>query len=175
MKEQSEKFELNNKQSTHLLKLALEPDNESNEITPKNRSDLLINMLSSKLPVNPALFESLPDVLKPMSEELESVSGLPLGKLILDSQTSITLLTEIKDYTKQLGATAPDNIQRDSALAIYYAAIAAALVFHKERISRYSYKQLGQSFHKLCKNDWIGTDLTGLYKKAIDYCSSEKR
>ena len=87
MEDSSEKFELTIEQSTHLLRLSLESVDVKNKADQKNRTDLLIDMLSSKLPVNPALFESLPEVLKPLSNELDTVSGLPLGKLLLDPQT----------------------------------------------------------------------------------------
>ena len=170
----SEKFKLNNKQSTHLLKLSLEPVDVKNNRLRKNRSDLLLDMLASKLPVNQALFESLPEVLKSLSNELETVSGLPLGKLLLNPQTQTTLLRNIKDYAKQLGATAPDDIQRDAALAMYFAAIAAALVYHNVKISQYPYEQLEESFETLRKNNWIGADLSGLFQKAVDYCKSKK-
>jgi hypothetical protein len=175
MEDTPEKLELNVKQSSRLLRLGLEPVRAKFEAAKKNRSDILLDMLKLKLPVNPDLYELLPAVLKPLSEELESISGLPLGKLLLEPQTKTELLKSVKDYAKQLGAAATDDIERDAALAIYFAAIAAALVFQNVRISQYSYEQLEQSFKTLCKNDWISSELAGLYQKAIDYCSRKKR
>jgi hypothetical protein len=169
-----QKLELNIKQSTALLQLGLEPVKGTTDTPRRNRSDVFLDILALKLPVNLALFESLPEILKPLSNELETVSGLPLDKLLQDPQTNIEILKSIKDYAKQLGTTASDDIERDAAFAVYMAAIATALVFHNVKISQYSYRHLEQSFEKLCKNDWLSSELYGLFQKAIDYCSSKK-
>lgn len=171
MKESPKKFNLSIEQSTNLLKLALESNqNEKTQDKEKDRAELLLDILASKLPINPALLESLPDVLRSLSEELQSVSGLPLGKLLKNPKTKTTLLRRVKDFGKELGTSANDEIERDVALAIYFASIASALVFHNVKISEYSYKQLEQSFEKLSKEGWIPPNLTGLYKKACKYC-----
>jgi len=171
MKDSPKKFDLSIEQSTNLLKLALESNqNKKTQDTEKDRAELLLDTLASKLPVNPALLESLPAVLRSLSEELQSVSGLPLGKLLQNSKTKTTLLRRIKDFGKELGTSANDEIERDVALAIYFAAIAGALVFHNVKISEYSYKQLEQSFETLSKHDWIPPNLAGLYRKACKYC-----
>ncbi len=174
MEESPEKIELNNNQSTRLLKLGLEPIGEKNNIGRKNKSEILLDMLELKLPVNSTLLESLPAVLKPLSNELETISGLPIGKLLQAPQTKIELLKNIKDYAKQLGANTSDDIERDVTFAIYMAAIAAALLFHNVKISQYSCQQLKQYFNKLCKKGWINIDLLSLYKKAIFWCNSNK-
>lgn len=171
MKDSPKKFELNIEQSTNLLKLALESNqNEKTQDKEKDRAELLLDILASKLPINPALLESLPDVLRSLSEELQSVSGLPLGKLLQNYKTKTTLLRRIKDFGKELGTSANDEIERDVALAIYFAAIAGALVFHNVKISEYSYKQLEQSFETLSKHPWIPPNLAGIYKKACKSC-----
>lgn len=171
MKDSPKKFDLSIEQSTNLLKLALESDqNKKTPDTEKDRAGLLLDTLSSKLPINPALLESLPAVLRSLSEELQSVSGLPLGKLLQNPKTKTTLLRRIKDFGKELGTSANNEIERDVALAIYYAAIAGALVFHNVKISEYSYKQLEQYFVTLSKHVWIPPSLAGLYKNAYKYC-----
>ena len=169
MKHSPKKFELNIEQSTNLLKLALE-SNQNEKTQERDRTELLLDILASKLPINPALLESLPDVLRSLSEELQSVSGLPLGKLLQNYKTKTTLLRRIKDFGKELGTSANDEIERDVALAIYFAAIAGALVFHNVKISEYSYKQLEQSFETLSKHPWIPPNLAGIYKKACKSC-----
>jgi adenylate kinase len=171
MKHSPKKFDLSIEQSTNLLKLALETDkNKKEHEKEKNRTELLLDTLASKLPINPALLESLPDVLRSLSEELQSVSGLPLGKLLQNPKTKTAILRKIKDFGKELGTSSKDELERDVALAIYFAAIAGALVFHNVKISEYSYEQLEQSFETLSKHDWIPSNLAGLYKKACKYC-----
>lgn len=172
MEESPKKLDLNIEQSTNLLRLCLHADQQrTDETEEKNRASVLLDVLGSKLPVNPALIESLPPVLRALSEELQSVSGLPLGDLLQDSQTKIAVVRRIKDFAKELGNSAKDKIERDVALAVYFAAIAGALIFHDARISQYSYEQLAQSFEALGEHDWITPDLTKLYKEARRYCT----
>ena len=172
MEEPLKKFELNVEQSTNLLRLCRNADEQrTDETQEKNRASVLLDVLGSKLPVNPALLESLPPVLRALSEELKSVSGLPLGDLLQDSQTKIAFIRRIKDFAKELGSSAKDKVERDVALAVYFAAIAVALVFHDVRISQYSYKELAQSFETLAEHDWTTLSLANLYKEARKYCA----
>lgn len=174
MKKSSENFDLNIEQSTNLLRICLgEEDRNADRPEQKDRAAVLHDLLGSKLPVNPALLESLPPVLRALSEELESVSGVSLGNHLQDSQTKIVVIRRIKDFAKELGNSAKDQIERDVALAVYFAAIAGALVYHDVRISQYGYEQLKQSFEALCQHDWITPDLEVLYKDAQKYCSNK--
>ena len=109
-----------------------------------------------------------------MSEELQSVSGLPLGDILQDSQTKIAVIRRIKDFAKELGNSAKDKIERDVALAVYFAAIASALVFHEARISQYSYEQLAQSFEAFGEDNWITPSLATMYKGARKYCVKKR-
>jgi len=174
MEESPKKLDLNVEQSTNLLRLCLNADQQrTDETQEKNRASVLLDVLGSKLPINPALIESLPPVLRALSEELKSVSGLPLGDLLQDSRTKIAVIRKTKDFAKELGNSAKDKIERDVALAVYFAAIATALVFHDARISQYSYKKLAQSFEALAERDWIIPDLAKLYKEARKYCTGK--
>ena len=172
MDESPEKLDLNIEQSTNLLRICLDADERRTDgEEEKNRASVLLDVLGSKLPVNPALLESLPPVLRALSEELKSVSGLPLGDLLQDSQTKIAVIRRIKDFAKELGNSAKDKIEREVALAVYFAAIAGALVFHDVRISQYDYRHLEQSFKALGEHDWITPSLATLYKEARKYCT----
>ena len=176
MEKPPKKLDLNIELSTNLLRLCLDADQQRpDESHEKNRASVLLDVLGSKLPVNPALLESLPPVLRALSEELRSVSGLPLGDLLQDSKTKIAVIRRIKDFGKELGNSAKDKIERDVALALYFAAIAGALVFHKVRISQYSYEQLSESFEVLTQHDWITPGLATLYEDARRYCARKSK
>jgi len=171
MKKSSENFDLNIEQSTNLLRICLgEEGRSADRPEQKDRAAVLYDLLGSKLPINPALLESLPPVLRALSEELQSVSGVSLGNHLQDSQTKVVGLRRIKDFAKQLGNSAKDKVERDVALSVYFAAIAAALVYHDVRISQYGYEQLARNFQTLGQHDWIPPDLAELYKKAHTYC-----
>lgn len=174
MDKSSQNLDLTTEQSTHLLKLCLRGDqHRSDETKEKNRASMLLDVLGSKLPVNPALLESLPPVLQTLSAELKSVSGRPLGDFLQDAQTKTPVLRKIKDFAKELGASLDDPIERDVGLAVYFAAIASALVFHQVRISQYSFQELAQSFETLLEHNWITPDLHQLFSKTREYCNSK--
>lgn len=175
MEESSKKLDLSIERSTALLKLCLDAHQQkSDDMEERNRAGVLLDLLGSKLPVNPALLDSLPPVLRALSEELKSVSGLPLGDLLQDPQTRIAVIRRIKDFAKELGNSAEDKIERDVALAVYFAAIARALVFNDARISQYSYEQLAQSFETLGRHDWITPSLAALYRRAHKCCVKKR-
>ena len=175
MEESSKKRKLNTEQSTRLLRLGLNSSHETtDQMVTGSKSDLLIDLLASKLPTDPALIETLPTVLRSLSEELQSVSGKPLGDLLRNPETKISRIRKIKDFVKEIGASAKDEVEREVALAIYFAAIANALVYHNVKISQYSYAELEQSFETLSGHDWIPPNLGKLFKKAHKYCSKKK-
>ena len=175
MEDSSDRLKLNVEQSTRLLSLGLDSSQETaGQTVERNRSDLLLDVLASKLPTGPTLIETLPTVLRSLSEELQSISGKPLGDLLLSSKTKMALIRRIKDFAKELGASAKDEVEREVALAIYFVAIANALVYHNVKISQYSYTELEQSFETLSGHDWIPLNLGRLFKKAHKYCSKSK-
>ena len=134
------------------------------------REDLLLETLGSKMPVDPALLESLLAVLRSLSEELQSISGSPLGDLLLDTGTKIGLVRRVKDLARGLGASAKNEVEHYVALAIYFAAIATALVHHNVKISQYAYDKLAQSFETLSRHDWMTSALRELFDEARRYC-----
>ena len=172
MAESPRNLRLNTQQSTHLLRLGLDCGNDRID-GAATRADLLLDALASKVPVDPALLELLPAVLRPLSEQLQSVSGLPLGDLLLDPQTNMATIRKIKDYGKNLGAAARDQIERDVALAIYFASIASAMVHHQVKISQHTCGSLERSFEKLSREEWVPPGLCRLFTKARRHCAKE--
>jgi len=176
MEDSSKRFKLNIEQSTRLLRLGLHPGDETGDQTiDKRKTDLLLDVLASKLPTDPALIETLPTVLKSLSEELQSVSGKSLGLLLQSSETKIALIRRIKDFAKELGASSKDDIEREVALALYYASIANALVYHNVKISQHDYVKLAQSFETLSENNWIPPNFYKLFNKAQQSCNKKIR
>ena len=175
MKESSAKLNLNKEQSTILLKLGLDLGNESTgQKSERLRTNVLHDILESKLPTDQIIMNSLPDILKSLSGELESVSGGSLGDLLFDSKTQLALIRKIKEHGRKLGASAKDNIDRDVALLIYFAAIAHGLVNHDIKISEYNYEKLEQSFKQLNRYDWIPTNFYKLFRKARRSCKKNQ-
>jgi hypothetical protein len=176
MEDPPKRFKLNVEQSTRLLRLGLDSSHETiDQTTERKRADLLLDLLASKLPTDPALVRTLPVVLRSLSEELQSVSGKLMGDLLQNPKTKIALIRRVKDFAKELGTSAKDDIEREIALAFYFAAIANALVYHNVKISQYDHAELALSFEKLSGYDWIPPRLSKLYKEAQQYCNAKTR
>ena len=58
---------------------------------------------------------------------------------------------------------------------IYYAAIAAALVHHDERITKYSWETLAERFSLLAQRMWIDQDIRDLFARAAGLCREKER
>ena len=170
MSKSHEKLQLDADQSTHLLKLGLErSESQTKQDIEKRHEDMLYDMLASTLPVDRAFLESLPAPIRSLSPELRSLSGMPLGDLLGNRKTRPTVLRRIKDHAKEIGKSAQSETERETALVVYYAAIATALLVHKVKISEHEFRELEQSFGTLSRHKWIPSDLRRLFKKARRY------
>jgi hypothetical protein len=162
------KHRLNRESTSRLLRVGLEPETPSDG--NQGREDLLLDLLGSKLPPDLALIHSLPAMVKSLSEDLAALSGSSLNDLLTDPQTKPTLLRQIKDYAKERGSASANEVDRDVALAIYYAAIAAAMVNHKARISSHGPAHLAEAFRTLTRHEWVPQGLRLLFEEAMRHC-----
>jgi len=140
----------------------------------QRRRDLLLDHLACSLPPDPALLEVLPQILGRLCQKLRPFSGESLRTLILDPQSDLVVLERIKDHAKDLGTRAGSDLEREVALALYFAAIAAALLAHGAKISEHPWRQLEQSFRTLSQRPWIPADLLQLFIKAADCCRDKQ-
>ena len=132
------------------------------------RSELLHDFLAEKMPVDQALAQILPDVLAQMCEEIKPFTGNSFSQLILNPDSDLLVLKRIKDFSKEWRKKAASALERDVIAAIYYAAIASALVYHGQRITSFSRDALKKTFSSLIAKKWLTGDLKALFKKAID-------
>lgn len=133
-------------------------------------SDLLSQRLSETLPLGADQMKILPEVLARLCHTMGSLAGETIISLLKNSSTDILILRRIKRHGKRLSTHALSDIEKQVAVAIYYGAIASALVFHSRRISRLSYVKLEESFERLSKEAWMSKDLSTLYQIARKYC-----
>ena len=174
MDKESKEIELTGEQKTRLLNLGLDSDlvEDDTDIEEK-KADLLYEILSHPMPVDTSVVNSLPPALKGLCKRLSSVAGESLGDLLHNPERGISVIKEIKEYAKQSGASAKSKIESDIFLVIYYGAIANALLFHNQKITEHSYKDLEKFFRSFTKRDWILNDLTELFKKACENCQGK--
>ena len=92
--------------------------------------------------------------------------------MLLQPDTDLSILHRIRKQGKILLAQARSPIEQDAATALYYAAIASGLVFHRATISKLSNEQLSQALSTLSQETWLPSDLFKLFKKARLYCQT---
>lgn len=162
---------LNDEQTKRLLKLGLHDSEVATHHDPTNqRQERLSDLLSSKLPADKMLMKELPILVKSLSDELEAISGLSVSDCLSNPETTPAVLRRVKDFARDAGRSAHDKTCGEVAKAIYFAAIAAALVFHGAKISGHSYHDLQHSFDLCGQQDWIPVDLARLFVKAKTLC-----
>jgi hypothetical protein len=167
MDNESQDFDLSRHQKSRLLSLGLgsnPPKLSTDEVEQK--ADMLYDVLTRTLPVDPSVVNSLPAVVRGLSSGLQSLAGLPIGDLLQDPTTDIATIKKIKQYAKESGTTGSSEDKNDVFLAVYYAAIASALVFHNEKITQHSYKDLEQHFSSFMEKDWVLEEIKGLFHEA---------
>ncbi len=158
-------LELNDGQKTRLLSLGIEPDRPA--AMPdgeEQRGDLLCDILRRPLPPDgqgePA------DVAEQSCVPFRSIAGPPLRELLLDPKTDVVVLRKIKEYAKALGQKVGTEVEKDAYLAIYLAAIAAAKLFHADRITEHSNADLTRFLEFFARQPWMPTILVGLFTEA---------
>ncbi len=171
MDNESQEFDLNRHQKSRLLSLGLgsKPRNLSTDKV-EQKADILYDVLTRTLPVDPSVVNSLPDVVRGLSSGLQSLAGLPIGDLLQDPTTDIATIIRIKQYAKESGTSTSSETESDVFLVVYYAAIAGALVFHNEKITQHSYKDIEQYFSSFIEKDWVLEEIKGLFHGAQTYC-----
>ena len=175
MHKEPENLDLTEQQRTRLFRLGLsceatEVDTDSEE----EKADLLYDILIRPLPVDGTTVASLPPVLRSLSGKLHSVAGEPLVDLLQNPGTDISVIERIKnyakDYAEQSEASGRSKAEKDIFLAIYFAAIASAFLFHHKKITQHSYENLRRFFSSYAEKNWVLDELRDHFKKAHEYC-----
>jgi hypothetical protein len=148
---------------------------EESERASEAAAELLRERLGEALPMDKVFAESIPQMLMRLRRGLAPLSNESLGELLRNPATHVALLTVIKDYTKKRAANCHSVHEHRAAVAIYFAAIASALVFHKEKISTHSYETLETAFIKLAAESWMPPDLLFLFEEARSVARTQQR
>ncbi len=127
---------------------------------------------SRPLPMAADALDMLPVLFGKLREALLPCGGRPMGDLVLDAGTDVAALRRIKDHAKHLSRQPQSKTARNAAVALYYAAIASALVYHGQRISSYGQAELAHSFESLEGKSWLPETFRGLFGRAVRLCRS---
>ena len=134
------------------------------------KADMLSRSLSQPLPLDKSQIDMLPSALGQLCRSIGLLAGQTISELLYNPSTDVSLIKRIKRYGKELSGQVRSSDENDVAVAIYYASIAHALIFHDRKITRFSYKELENSFSRLVKEKWISKDLSVLLKLACKRC-----
>ena len=144
-------------------------DNEadSKQAEDELKGELLRDRLAETLALYDAKTGEVSRSQTKMSQVIGDLAGEPIGMLLRARKTDLSILRRIKDHGRKLSESAKSKPERHVANTIYYAAIAAAFLFHDTQITSHSYADLGRSLRRLVKEIWIPESLTSLFGKAV--------
>jgi hypothetical protein len=168
MDKESTAFGLSPKKVVDLLRIGSDP-RPTSRVPERVKAELLRNRLSETLPVSSSSSGKLAKEQGQMRRMIDTLASDPIGKILQNPKTDINLLRKTKNHGRRLSEQAKTESEHHTANVIYYAAIASALVFHNQRITRFSSKDLETSFTLLGKAKWIPSDLSSLFRKANQY------
>jgi hypothetical protein len=137
-------------------------------------AEALQEMLSAELPLDPSQPNSLPSILNWPPDQVLAAAGRSMSALLLDSGTDLAVFKTLKEYGKALIRRGGPDAKQAAATVVYYAAIAGALVFHKQRITDHFYEKLEQAYTRLEKKDSIPSALKELFRRALAVCQRPK-
>lgn len=139
------------------------------------KAELLQDRLGETLPLDKSMLKSLPVVLVSLCEKLGVLAGEPIGNLVQNPKTKISVIKKLKDYSKKLSECAKSEAENDTSIAIYYAAIASALVFHDLRITKFSFEGLNKAFCSLIDKPWMSGELITLFRKGLEVSQNKSK
>jgi len=137
-------------------------------------ADLLQSQLTTELPKNLILFDSLLMMMGRLGCDARSLAGKSLGEILLEPRSDIGLLQAIKDYTKEMSCRSVSEAQSAVAIVLYYASLASSQIHHNKKITQYSYEALAESFASLGQTKWMAPQLAKLFTEASRICQQDK-
>lgn len=137
---------------------------------PVDMEQLLQEQLSEKCPVVVPGGQSQSWLLDRMQQTMFLGSSRSVGEVLTDPQAGLDILRDIKEHYKERAENAAGKAERHVWTAVYFAAVARALVSHGRRITQHPTNYLVRSFQDLAGTPWIGPALSELYRRAQQAC-----
>ncbi len=173
MGEKSKTFGLTPKKLANLLKIGSDVKDSDGRMSPEQeKTELLYDRLADLFPLDSAWQGVFPFIHDHLSSVLNLQRNEAVGEILQNPKSDIVVIRRIKEYYNKLSEHTDSKNECDVAVAIYYAAIACALVFHNEKISKFSYRRLERSFSSLISKSWISTEVIKLFTEAHQLCQN---
>lgn len=145
------------------------PEDQASEAT--RLAQLLEEQLAEKCPVSPTPVRSGSALLDRLQEQVLLDLSRPVREVLLDDPANLGTLRDVKARYKDWAQKATDKDLQRVYTAIYYAAIARALVSHGKRITRHAPAYLIHSFEALAGQPWMAAAVRDLYLRAQRLCA----
>jgi len=167
-------YGLSREKVVRILHIGSEKEEEQHEpFVQEDIADLLRDQLAQPFLSDWTLDSQAPGLSKAPCHPAALMQLKTVGELLWNPGTPASLLKRLRKLGKRLFSAEKSTSQHDVGLAIYYGAIANALVSHDVRITRLSYPELHQSFRDLAEKEWIPSQLQGLFWQAFEYCKTK--
>jgi len=134
------------------------------------KKELLEFALSQNLPLDRQQIAQLPEILGRLCQAMGRLTGDVIGEILKNPSSDLQMIKRVKNHAKHRAEKAGSREEHDAHAAVYYAAIAHALVFHDRRITQFPYPALAETYSRLSKETWVSKDLVMLFKLARAYC-----
>ena len=122
--------------------------------------------LAGTLALDMTVLDRLPAVIGQLDKDIFPGGGKALGEVLTNPESDLEIIGKIKRFAKKLSSQEKSGAQHDVAVAVYYAAIAGALLFHKMKITTHSDETLKAMFEKFSSKPWMSKELARLFAKA---------
>ncbi len=149
-----------------------DPPNSAELVSDEQIRDYFCHLINRKIPCQSSIVDSILIFLRENERYGHLVKGRTLSELLLDSSCPAGLFEAVKEISKRVCQTAISRGENAVASAIYYAAIAAALIYCNTKISSHSWETLKTSFEDLLAKSWTGP-FSELLEKARQRCEKE--
>ncbi len=171
VEEKSNTFGLDPERMADLLRIGFEIGDSVAEVSAdEEKGELLLDRLAEPLLLDPSYVRLLPDAPHLLSNAMELCSGNTIEDLLLNKDVEVGLVKKVKDLNNKFSRRTDSKVEKDVAIAIYYAAIASAMVFRGQKITGFEYSDLEKSFEQLQGKSWMPTDLRNLFERACGVC-----
>lgn len=131
---------------------------------------LLQEYLNRRLADEPLFVEEWRSGTSQPATGVQPLLNRSVKETLLDPHCDLAVLKAIKDHSKRLSAMVASGSQTLIAATIYYGAVASAMVYHDQRISQYTYENLGARFLALTQRSWVDRELQELFTLAAAAC-----
>ena len=140
--------------------------NEGNNAATDANARLLDAQLVGILALDTSVLDNLPTVVGQLDKDIFGGGGETLGKVLTNAASDMETIKKIKRYAKAISSNRNSGAEHTVAVAVYYAAIANALAFHKAKITAHSYRLLKAEFKKLASEPWMSKELAAVFTEA---------